>query len=173
MTFYIVYQSFQKGIQCPLHTLLLSYNTVGNEGAKALADVRKHNEHAHAHSVWQFVHHLSPLFKAVWRILYLRCYLKKEGCLILPFRKQVIQSSSVLKRLSLKNNGIQEGGLIVLALALSSNETVESIELFGNEFSDGTGQIFHEMKCQFSSKLSLDLSVYIVDGHFQTAEVGI
>ena len=79
----------------------------------------------------------------------------------------------MLKRLSLKNNGIQEGGLIVLALALSSNETVESIELFGNEFSDGTGQIFHEMKCQFSSKLSLDLSVYIVDGHFQTAEVGI
>lgn len=86
---------------------------------------------------------------------------------------QAIQSSSVLKRLSLKSNGIQEGGLIVLALALSSNNTLETIELFGNDFSDGTGQMFHEMKCQFSSKLSLDLEVHVVDGHFQTALIDI
>lgn len=86
---------------------------------------------------------------------------------------QAIQSSSVLKRLSLKSNGIQEGGLIVLALALCSNDTLESIELFGNEFSDRTGQMFHEMKCQFSSKLYLDLEVRVVDEHYHTALVDI
>ena len=86
---------------------------------------------------------------------------------------QAIQSSRVLKRLSLKSNGIQEGGLIVLAIALSSNKTLESIELFGNEFSDGTGQFFHDMKSQFSEKLSLDLEVYAVDSNFQIAELNV
>ena len=61
----------------------------------------------------------------------------------------------------------------MLALSLRSNTHLECLELFGNKFTDGTGQLFSEFKGSFSPDLQLDIEVYEVDGQFLTAEIEI
>ena len=82
----------------------------------------------------------------------------------------MLQSNTSLQFLSLKNNDIKEGGLIVLALSLRSNSTLQYLTIFGNKFTDGTGQLLSELSDSFCPELQLDVEVYEVDGKFHIAE---
>ena len=80
-----------------------------------------------------------------------------------------------LTELTIKNNSIHSKGLVMIGTALESNNTLERLSLYGNDFDQDSGRLFHSLaKNRFDFiGLKIDIQMYIVDGEYQVAEVAI
>jgi hypothetical protein len=77
-----------------------------------------------------------------------------------------------LRVLTLKNNNIGPIGLQAIAHALETSTNLEQLWLFGNNFDNNNGMMFHELlqnRLPYCN-LSLDITVYVVDGNYMIAE---
>ena len=93
-----------------------------------------------------------------------------EGAIALA---EALCVNTSLLTLTLNNNAIGVSGLVALGNALYKNNSLRRLAIFGNEFdSDVSGRLFFEFiqeRLRFLD-LSLDISVYIVDGVYLIAE---
>jgi hypothetical protein len=82
-----------------------------------------------------------------------------------------LETNTCLKELTLKSNNI-DLALSQIGTSLYKNNTLELLSLFGNNFNEKSGKIFHELLANRIPYigLNLDVKVYIVDGHYMIAE---
>jgi hypothetical protein len=72
----------------------------------------------------------------------------------------------------LKNNKIGPVGLEAIAKALETSINLESLTIFGNDFSNQNGVHFYDLikhRLPYTN-MYLDIQVYIVDGMYKIAE---
>jgi len=74
--------------------------------------------------------------------------------------------------LTLKNNTIHSIGLHALAKAIEQTHTLTFLSLFGNHFDNANGKEYYDLINQRIPYigLSLDITVYVVDGQYMIAE---
>lgn len=62
-------------------------------------------------------------------------------------------------------------GLTVISKAVYSNNTLKKLSIFGNEFCHKVGLLFDSQIERINSiGLEIDISIYLVDGVYMTAE---
>lgn len=138
----------------------LERNKIGVQGCEAIA----------SHMI------LQPTGGAVLRTLLLSYNeVGDEGAIALA---EVIRANRPLSRLTLKNNGINEAGLVKIGQALVHNANLQHLALFGNHFSHHTGEVFVDSLGQGGGagagvvprQLSMDFRIYCVDETYLAAE---
>ena len=72
----------------------------------------------------------------------------------------------------MRSNGINAIGLEALGIALETNNSLEKLSLFGNEFSCEVGKQYQDV---ISTRLNIigvrvDIQVYVVDDVYEVAE---
>ena len=74
--------------------------------------------------------------------------------------------------MSLKNNNINEEGLLVLGEAIIKNNTLKTLSIFGNNFTHKAGELFSVINNNRKTNLNLnlDVQIYRVDKEYMTAE---
>jgi Leucine Rich repeat len=110
-----------------LRTLLLSYNDVGNAGAIALAAVISANRPLARLSL-KVGSRYTPRRTACMHCDVLTC--------LTPHLSSALGTTT-----HVQNNNVREDGLVALGLALPHNTHLQSLSLFGNDFSHRTGEV--------------------------------
>ncbi len=83
---------------------------------------------------------------------------------------EVISLNRPLTRLGLKNNNINQAGLVTIGHALGSNGNLSHLALFGNHFSHHTGEVFASCVGGQGGTVTMDFKVYKVDEVYMVAE---
>ena len=75
----------------------------------------------------------------------------------------------------MRSNGINAIGLKALGIALETNNSLEMLSLFGNDFSCDVGKQYQDL---IGTRLNIigvrvDIQIYFVDGVYEVAEKAI
>jgi hypothetical protein len=82
-----------------------------------------------------------------------------------------LESNTSLKELTLKSNGV-DLALSQMGTSLYKNNTLQFLSLFGNDFNEKSGKIFHDLIANRIAYIGMeiDIKVYVVDSHYMIAE---
>lgn len=85
---------------------------------------------------------------------------------------QLVRTSTSLKKLYLKNNSIHSEGLIALIKSLLEAKSLTELQIFGNDFDQSASKTLYEILQleNISTRIKLDVKIYIVDGQYMVAE---